>query len=74
VETVNYLALTSMLLNELQKQTTQVHQLSAQVAEVRAGRDRAREQCAAFEARLSALEHRLAVRGRGPALAAAFGR
>jgi hypothetical protein len=72
VQTVNYLTLTSMLLNELQKQTTQVHKLSAQMAEVRAERDREREQRAAFEARLSALEHTMAAKDRAPKLAAAF--
>jgi hypothetical protein len=74
VQMVRYSMLSAMLLNELKKQTTQVHQLSAQVAEVRTERDRERELRAAFEARLSALEDRLAATDRAPRLAAAFGR
>ncbi len=84
--TVRYLTLISMLLNELQKQNRknellthedqrqarQITKLSEQVAEMKADRDLEREQRAAFEARLSALEHTMAAKGRAPKLAAAF--
>ena len=62
VETVRYLALVSMLLNELQKQrhrgeaqAREIETLSAQVVELKAGQ---RLRHAAFEHRLAALEGR----------------
>jgi hypothetical protein len=64
VESVNYLTLSAMLLNELQKQTTEVHKLSAQMATQRAS----------FEQRLAKLEQTMAAKDRAPKLAAAFGR
>jgi trimeric autotransporter adhesin len=53
VQTVNYLTLTSMLLNELQKQ-------AREMVAIRVERDRVRAERAAFEARLSRLERTMA--------------
>ena len=67
VETVRYLALVSMLLNESQKQAEQITSLKAKTAQDKAQR-------ASFEQRLSALEHDLAVRDHSQNLTAALGR
>ena len=79
VASVRYSTLTSMLLNELEKQASEnarqaekVRNLSRQVAELKADRDRDRAQRAAFEARLSALEQTTQARNGGRKLAAAF--
>jgi len=78
IETVRYLTLISMLLNELQKQTRnqtaanqrqaeQIKKLRVEVAEDKAER-------ASFEQRLSALEQTRAMLDQSQALAAAIGR
>ncbi len=74
IETVRYSMLTGMLLNELQKQTRENARQAAQIAELKAARDRDRAQRAAFEARLSALEQTTQARNGGHKLAVAFGR
>jgi len=73
---VRYLALVSMLLNELQKQsrrvdrqTREIRMLSAQVAALKTGQ---RLQQAAFEQRIEALERASAYRNTRFKLAAAF--
>jgi hypothetical protein len=62
VQTVNYLTLTSMLLNELQKRTIEMHKLSEQMA----------AQHTDFDERLSALERTITEKERVPKLAAAL--
>jgi hypothetical protein len=59
-ETVSYLTLTSMLLNELQERTTENQRQAARLA--------------FLEQRLSAVEHTRAAKDRRSKLAAAFGR
>ncbi len=66
VETVNYLTLTSMLLNELQKRTVENRRQAAQLA-IQA------HDLASLEQRLSSLERTIAS-GRSSELAAALGR
>ena len=81
--TVRYLTLISMLLNELQKQNTELRnqiatnqrqadqnrKLAAQVAELKANQEHQR---VAFEQRFAMLERALAARNGGSKLAAAF--
>jgi Chaperone of endosialidase len=78
VETVNYLTLTSMLLNELQKQTKenqrQSQQLTRQAEQLATLSDQMAVQRAAFEVRLSALERIMSVQNRNRNLTAAFNR
>jgi hypothetical protein len=65
VESVHYLSLVPMLLNELQKQTNQIRRLNARLAaetEARVG----------FERRLAKLETMMAGGDRKPKLAAIF--
>ena len=80
-QTVLYHVLPTLLLNELQKrtvenqlQTSQIAKLSAQMAEVRADRDRERAERAALEGRVSAMAQTIAAQNRGPRLAAVFDR
>jgi uncharacterized protein YlxW (UPF0749 family) len=75
VETVRYSVLTSMLLNELQKQgrksdrqADEIQKLSAQVAELKASQQRQR---AAFEDRLGTVERALAAQTTSGKLASA---
>jgi hypothetical protein len=75
VETVRYSVLTSMLLNELQKQgrksdrqADEIQRLSAQVAELKASQQRQR---AAFEDRLATVERALAAQTTSGKLASA---
>lgn len=80
VESVRYLTLTAMLLNELQKQTAQnklqteqITTLSAKLSQVEASaQHELRAQRAAFEERLSALEQTTQAQNRNRNLAAAF--
>ncbi len=78
VETVNYLTVTSMLLNELQKQTRenqrQSQQLSRQAEQLARLSGQMAAQRAAFQKRLSALERTMQVQNRNGNLTAAFNR
>ena len=69
VETVNYLTLTSMLLNELQKQTAENHR---QAERLTAFSLQMAAQRAAFERRLSTLERTMAAKAWAPRLATAL--
>jgi hypothetical protein len=75
VQSVRYSMLTSMLLNELQKQARQQadqnRKLAAQVAELKAAQEHER---VAFEQRLATLERTLAARDSSGKLEAAFKR
>lgn len=78
VESVSYWMLTSMLLNELQKQAAQMADVKAsmrrQAAELRASRERELATRTAFEERLSKLELVMAAKHGSRNLAAAFNR
>jgi uncharacterized coiled-coil protein SlyX len=85
VETVNYLTLSAMLLNELQKQTRenqrqaeQIRELSAQVGEqkvtTRGQAAQLRALRTAFEERLATLEQTMRAQNGNRNLAAAFNR
>ncbi|MFZ0886978.1 MAG: hypothetical protein WA005_00870 [Candidatus Binataceae bacterium] len=67
VETVRYSELTGMLLNELQKQTSENARQAERIRKLESQR-------ATFEARLSALEQTTQARNGGRKLAAAFDR
>ena len=78
VESVHYLTLTAMLLNELQKQrrenaqqSEQIKRLSSQVADERGQIADERAQRAAFEERLSTLEQTIQAKNGDGKLAAA---
>jgi trimeric autotransporter adhesin len=81
-ETVEYQVLPAMLLNELQKevrendrQTAQIAQLSRQIEEMKASREREiAAMRTAFEERISKIERQMAARDAGRNITAAFNR